>query len=456
LALTSRSGVSSDASGNSASISAFGFFPLNPNLGRWMSGMLMSNPPDGFSMSTLKDGPSALISTSGAFTFASGNSASISPLGPLPLKPNFGRLMSGMLMSNPPDGFSMSTSSDGPLALTSRSGVFSFASGSSASMSALGPLPLNPNLGREMFGICRSNFPEGFSTSKSTPGRFASTSTLGASILPSGKSTSISAFGFLPFIPNLGILNFGICKSRSADGFSTSMSNEGPLIFASTSGPSIFAEGKSTSRSALGLLPFRSNLGRLILGRLKSMPPDGFSTLMSRAGPFAFISASGPSISTFGRLASISALGDFPLKPNLGRLISGMLISNFPEGFSMSMSKEGASAFTSKSGVFSSASRDGALIFASSDGGFTSASGSLALSSAFGFFPFFPNFGIFIPNFGNLNFPEGFSRSISRFGASALMSTLGPSIFAAGNDASTSTSGFFPFNPNLGKDISGI
>jgi len=76
--------------------------------------------------------------------------------------------------------------------------------------------------------------------------------------------------------------------------------------------------------SPFAFFPFIPNFGRLISGIFKSNFPDGFSISISRDGVSMSILASGRSIFASGKLASISALGFFPLNPNLGRLISGM------------------------------------------------------------------------------------------------------------------------------------
>jgi len=190
--LASTSGASTLADGRSMSALASGPFPFIPNFGNEILGILMSNFPEGFSISISSDGPFAPTSSS-----ASGKSASTSALGPFPFNPNFGKLISGMLMSNFPLGFSISTSREGVSTLTSKLGPSIF--GKSASISALGFFPLKPNLGRLMSGKSISNFPDGFSTLISRDGAFTSTSKLA-----SGKSPSISAFGVLPLKPNLG------------------------------------------------------------------------------------------------------------------------------------------------------------------------------------------------------------------------------------------------------------
>jgi len=150
---TSRSGVFNLASGNSTSRSAFGVFPLNPNLGKLKSGICKSKFPFGFSTLISRDGPSAFKSMSGVSIFASGKSTSRSAFGFFPLNPNLGKLNSGICKSMFPFGFPTSISRDGPSALISRSGVFTFASGNSTSRSAFGCLPLNPNLGKLISGI---------------------------------------------------------------------------------------------------------------------------------------------------------------------------------------------------------------------------------------------------------------------------------------------------------------
>jgi len=94
--LISASGVSIFASGSEVSTSPVGFFPFIPNFGKLKSGIFKSNLPDGFSISISRDGPSMSISPLGRSTFASGKLASISAFGFFPLNPNLGRLISGM------------------------------------------------------------------------------------------------------------------------------------------------------------------------------------------------------------------------------------------------------------------------------------------------------------------------------------------------------------------------
>jgi len=94
--LISTSGVSILASGSEISISPFGFFPFIPNFGKLKSGIFKSNLPDGFSISISREGASTSISALGRSIFASGKLASISAFGFFPLNPNLGRLISGM------------------------------------------------------------------------------------------------------------------------------------------------------------------------------------------------------------------------------------------------------------------------------------------------------------------------------------------------------------------------
>jgi len=316
------------AFGNSTSTSAFGFFPLKPNLG-----MCHPSFPEGFSRSTSREGPFTLASTSGI---------SISAVGFLALPLNFGRLNFGMLKFIFPDGCS-----------TFKSCCFK-----SISKSAFGPLAFLPKLGNLIFGKSMSAFgfsksisKPGFSISISIDGASALTSRTGVSILASGNSTSMSAFGFFPLNPNLGKLISGICKSKFPFGFSTSISRDGPATLTSRSGVSILASGNSTSKSAFGFFPLNPNLGKFMSGICKSKSPFGFSISISRDGPSTLASTSGISMFASGNSTSRSAFGFLPFIPNLGKLISGICKPNLPEGFSISISAEGVSTLISTSGV---------------------------------------------------------------------------------------------------------
>jgi len=89
-------GVSISASGSEISMSPVGFLPFIPNFGKLKSGIFKSNVPDGFSTSISRDGAPMSIPALGRSTFASGKLASISAFGFFPLNPNLGRLISGM------------------------------------------------------------------------------------------------------------------------------------------------------------------------------------------------------------------------------------------------------------------------------------------------------------------------------------------------------------------------
>src|SRR6218665_2667667 len=234
----------SDASAPT-SISPFGPFPLNPNVGIW-------NPPLPLVLSMLMSTSGRSPSTFPSI-FPEGSDASapmsISPFGPLPLKPNDG-------IWNPPLPFGlstlMSTSGRSPSTFPS---IFPEGSDASApiSMSPFGPLPLKPN-----DGIWNPPLPFGLSMLMSTSGRSPSTF---PSIFPEGSDASapisMSPFGPLPLKPNDGIWNpplpFGLSTLTSRPG-------RLPSTF-----PSILPTGREASApmsmSPFGPFPFRSSDG---------------------------------------------------------------------------------------------------------------------------------------------------------------------------------------------------
>ncbi|XDV37086.1 hypothetical protein PO909_006753, partial [Leuciscus waleckii] len=477
-----------------------GFFTLvdfNCNSGSFVSNLTISVF---ISPSTVLDFPFPLVNLN--LPFFPFTSMFIS--GPSKLPPASGISASNFGLLTPSENldflvFGTLMLASGPLMLTSPLALISF-----SGTERLPPEDFIPKLGPLNFGnLTCFKPPSGPSMSRS-----------GALTSISGPLISKSAFGRLmstsgpstlgPFIPNEGILIFGIFMPPS--GPSISISGPSMSHFGAFVSPVIF--GPETSTSPLNLGPFKFkltsgieifgpdvegilNLGPLILPSGPSMSRSG--VLMSILGPLILTSA-------FGRLMSTSepsTLG--PLSPNDGILMFGILkppsgpsksgpsISTFGPLISPSILGTDTSTSPFIFGPFRLKSTSGIeifgpdidgilnlgpLIFPSGpsmliSGVLMSISGPLTFTSAFGRLmstsgpsilgPLTPNDGIL--NFGILKPPSGPSNSgpsISTFGA-----LISPSTF--GMDTSTSPLSFGPFRLKstsgieiFGPDIDGI
>ncbi|XDV37085.1 hypothetical protein PO909_006753, partial [Leuciscus waleckii] len=477
-----------------------GFFTLvdfNCNSGSFVSNLTISVF---ISPSTVLDFPFPLVNLN--LPFFPFTSMFIS--GPSKLPPASGISASNFGLLTPSENldflvFGTLMLASGPLMLTSPLALISF-----SGTERLPPEDFIPKLGPLNFGnLTCFKPPSGPSMSRS-----------GALTSISGPLISKSAFGRLmstsgpstlgPFIPNEGILIFGIFMPPS--GPSISISGPSMSHFGAFVSPVIF--GPETSTSPLNLGPFKFkltsgieifgpdvegilNLGPLILPSGPSMSRSG--VLMSILGPLILTSA-------FGRLMSTSepsTLG--PLSPNDGILMFGILkppsgpsksgpsISTFGPLISPSILGTDTSTSPFIFGPFRLKSTSGIeifgpdidgilnlgpLIFPSGpsmlrSGVLMSISGPLTLTSAFGRLmstsgpsilgPLTPNDGIL--NFGILKPPSGPSNSgpsISTFGV-----LISPSTF--GMDTSTSPLSFGPFRLKstsgieiFGPDIDGI